>query len=208
VSAQSRPALVTGGAGFIGSHLVDRLVQDGWRVRVLDDFSSGREENLAAVRSQVELLRGDVCDPDAVAKAVERVEVVFHLAAVASVPRSVGDPLGTDAINLGGTLRILDAARRAGARRVVFASTSAAYGESPELPKRESLPVDLASPYALQKHAAELLHGQQERERALQHQWQMAQLEAKERAHKDEVARQQREMEIRLAREQVADAPH
>jgi nucleoside-diphosphate-sugar epimerase len=151
-----RRALVTGGAGFIGAHLVERLVDAGWSVRVLDDFSTGREENLATARDQVELVRGDVRDGDTVAKAMEEVEVVFHQAAVPSVPRSVADPLGTDAVNLGGTLRVLECARRAGVRRVVYAASSAVYGDSAELPKHERMPADPLSPYALQKYGGEV----------------------------------------------------
>jgi nucleoside-diphosphate-sugar epimerase len=151
----SRSALVTGGAGFIGGHLVERLCADGWRVRVLDDFSSGKEENLAGVDGRVELLRGDVRDADLLAKALRGVEVVFHQAAMASVPRSVAEPILTNSVNVGGTLAVLDAARLAGVRRVVYAASSSAYGDAPGLPKIETMPVDLLSPYALQKHAGE-----------------------------------------------------
>ena len=150
-----RTALVTGGAGFIGGHLVERLVADGWRVRVLDDFSSGKQENLAAVAEQIELVRGDVRDSDRLAKAVHGVEVVFHEAAVASVPRSVADPIFTNGVNVGGTLCVLEAARHAGVRRVVYAASSSAYGDAPGLPKVEDMPANLLSPYALQKHAGE-----------------------------------------------------
>jgi len=148
-------ALVTGGAGFIGSHLVERLVAEGVRVRVLDDLSTGREDNLAAVRDRVELVRGDLRDPDAVAGAVEGVAWVFHQGAVASVPASIEDPLDTDAVNVRGTLHVLEAARRAGVRRVVFASSAAIYGDGPELPCRETHAPAPRSPYALQKYAAE-----------------------------------------------------
>ena len=152
----ARRALVTGGAGFIGGHLVERLLDAGWSVRVLDDFSSGREANLRGVQGRVELRRGDVRDPVAVAEAVSGVEVVFHQAAVPSVPRSVADPLGTDAVNLGGTLRVLEAARGAGVRRLVLAASSSAYGDSALLPKREDMAPEPLSPYALQKHAGEV----------------------------------------------------
>jgi len=151
----SRSALVTGGAGFIGGHIVERLCADGWRVRVLDDFSSGKAENLAKVDGRIELLRGDVRDADLLAKAVHGMEVVFHEAAMASVPKSVAEPILTNSVNVGGTLAVLDAARLAGVRRVVYAASSSAYGDAPGLPKVETMPVDLLSPYALQKHAGE-----------------------------------------------------
>jgi UDP-glucose 4-epimerase len=151
----ARRALVTGGAGFIGGHLVAGLVADGWRVRVLDDLSSGRESNLADVADAVELVRGDVRDEATLARAVVGAEVVFHQAAVASVPRSVAEPLRTNSINLDGTLQVLEAARRAGVRRVVYAASSSAYGNSEELPKAETMAPEPLSPYALQKLAGE-----------------------------------------------------
>ena len=148
-------ALVTGGAGFIGSHLVDRLLAEGYRVRVLDDFSSGREENLARSRGQIELIRGTLCDPATVAGAVDGCELVFHEAAVPSVPRSVAEPLRTNDVNVGGTLLLLEKARHAGVRRLVFAASSAAYGDTPILPKVETMPPMPLSPYGLQKYTAE-----------------------------------------------------
>ena len=153
----SRRALVTGGAGFIGGHLVAGLVAEGWRVRVLDDFSSGRDSNLADVIDVVELLRGDVRDEAALARAVAGVEVVFHQAAVASVPASVAEPLRTSSVNLDGTLKVLEASRRAGVRRVVYAASSSAYGNDEELPKVETMQAEPLSPYALQKLTGELL---------------------------------------------------
>jgi len=155
-SASSRRALVTGGAGFIGGHLTERLLAEGWSVRVLDDFSSGREENLAAVLDRVDLLHGDVRDEKQVSRAMEGVEVVFHQAAVPSVPRSVAEPIRTNDVNVNGTLRVLEAARQAGARRVVYAASSSAYGDTPELPKVETMPATPLSPYALQKYAGEV----------------------------------------------------
>jgi len=152
----SRRALVTGGAGFIGGHLVAGLISDGWRVRVLDDFSSGFESNLAEVADVVELIRGDVREEAALARAVAGVEVVFHQAAVASVPLSVAEPLRTNSVNLEGTLKVLEASRRAGVRRVVYAASSAAYGNSEELPKVETMTPEPLSPYALQKVGGEL----------------------------------------------------
>jgi nucleoside-diphosphate-sugar epimerase len=151
-----RRALVTGGAGLIGSHIADRLVSDGWSVRILDDFSSGREENLADCQDRIELLRGDLRDPEFVARAVRDVEVVFHQAALASVPRSVAEPQRTNHVNITGTLGLLEAARRAGVRRLVFAASSSAYGDTPTLPKVETMPANPMSPYALQKYVGEV----------------------------------------------------
>lgn len=151
-----RVALVTGGAGFIGSHLADGLVAAGWRVRVLDDFSSGRKENLAHLERDAEVLEGDIRDADLLGRALRGVEVVFHEAAVPSVPRSVAEPFRTNDVNLGGTLRLLDEARSAGVRRVVFAASSSAYGDTPTLPKVEVMPATPMSPYALQKYAGEV----------------------------------------------------
>jgi UDP-glucose 4-epimerase len=148
-------ALVTGGAGFIGGHLVESLVADGWRTRVLDDFSTGREVNLAAVGGDAELVRGDVRDPDTVARAIAGVEVVFHQAAVPSVSGSVSEPVHTHCVNVLGTLHVLEAARKAGVRRLVHASSASVYGCSPDLPKCEDMPTDPGSPYALQKRTAE-----------------------------------------------------
>jgi UDP-glucose 4-epimerase len=146
---------VTGGAGFIGSHLVDGLLAEGWSVRVLDDFSSGREENLAAPDA-IELIRGDVRDADVVAAAVNGIEVVFHEAAVPSVPRSVAEPLRTHAVNADGTLLVLESARQARVRRVVFAASSSAYGDTETLPKVETMAPAPLSPYALQKYTGEV----------------------------------------------------
>jgi len=149
--------LVTGGAGFIGSHLVDALVARGEQVRVLDDFSTGRWENLAAVVDRVEVMLGDVRDVAAVAKAMEGVEVVVHLAAVASVQASVEDPRRVWAVNCGGTLNLLEAARAREIRRFVFASSAAVYGDHTDLPLREDLPPRPLSPYAASKAAGEAL---------------------------------------------------
>jgi len=153
--SQARCALVTGGAGFIGSHLVEGLLSEGWRVRVLDDFSSGCEENLAGSAERVELLRGSILDSGLLERALRGVEVVFHLAAVPSVPSSVADPIGTNAVNVDGTLAVLEGARRATARRLVFAASCAIYGDDPTLPKSEDLPPRPLSPYALQKLTGE-----------------------------------------------------
>ncbi len=150
--------LVTGGAGFIGSHVVERLLRDGHRVRVLDNFSSGSPENLtfATADSRLEIIRGDIRDPQATAAAARGVEVIFHQAAMRSVPRSVDDPLGANENNVTGTLNVLMAARESGVRRIVYASSSSIYGDRPELPKREEQPPAPISPYAVSKLAGEL----------------------------------------------------
>jgi UDP-glucose 4-epimerase len=150
-----RSALVTGGAGFIGSHLAEALVAGGCRVTVLDDLSSGKESNLAPVAGRIHFVRGSICDRGIVEKAAAGCEVVFHLAAVVSVPKTVDDPLGSAAVNETGSLNVLDAARAAKARRVVFASSSAVYGDDPTLPKREDMPPKPLTPYAVQKLAVE-----------------------------------------------------
>ena len=149
-------ALVTGGAGFIGSHLVQRLVGLGHQVRVLDDFSTGREENLQEVWERIEVVRGDVADPHVVQPAMEGVTWVFHQAALASVPKSVEDPLATHRVCATGTLVVLQAARQAGVKRVVYAGSSSAYGDQPTAAKRESDPPMPLSPYAAAKLAGEL----------------------------------------------------
>ena len=151
-----KSALVTGGAGFIGSHLAERLVADGVAVRVLDDFSSGREANLEGFGERVTLLRGDLRDRDLLGRAIEGVEVVFHEAAVPSVPRSVAEPERTNDVNVSGTLALLELARQHGVRRVDFAASSSAYGDTPTLPKVESMPPMPMSPYALQKLTGEI----------------------------------------------------
>lgn len=147
--------LVTGGAGFIGSHLVDALTKQGKTVRVLDNFSTGDPGNLEAVRDRLEVYEADIIDLDSVRRAMRGVEVVFHQAALASVPRSVADPLATHNACVNGTLHILQAAREAGVRRVVYAASSSAYGASTKLPKSESDPTLPLSPYAAAKLAGE-----------------------------------------------------
>lgn len=146
-------ALVTGGAGFIGSHLVDALLAAGARVRVLDDFSTGRAENLAGA-ADAAVTRGSVTDYEAVRRLVEGCDVVFHQAAVASVPRSVEDPRASHAVNVGGTVNVLEAARHAGVRRVVLAGSAAIYGTRDDAAHEDDLPAP-ASPYAVEKLAAE-----------------------------------------------------
>jgi nucleoside-diphosphate-sugar epimerase len=147
--------LVTGGGGFIGSHLVDRLLGDGHRVRVLDNFATGRRENLLGVLDDIELVEGDIQSYERVHNAVRGCEVVLHQAALPSVPRSVQDPLTSNASNVVGTLNVLLAARDSGVRRVVYASSSSIYGANPALPKREDLIPEPISPYAVAKLAGE-----------------------------------------------------
>ena len=147
--------LVTGGAGFIGSHLVEELVARGHTVRVLDNFSTGDPTNLERVRDQVRVIDGDITDRTTVRAAVQGVEVVFHQAALASVPRSVADPLATHQACVNGTLHVLLAAKECGVRRVVYAASSSAYGNSSRLPKCETDPTAPLSPYAAAKLAGE-----------------------------------------------------
>lgn len=149
-------ALVTGGAGFIGSHLVRSLAAQGTRVRVVDNLSSGSLDSLEGVLPDVEFVEGDIRDEALMARATEGISVVYHQAAIASVPLSMERPDLVHAVNVGGTLTVLEAARRAGVRRVVYAASSAVYGNNPQLPKREDLPADPQSPYAAAKHAGEL----------------------------------------------------
>ena len=146
--------LVTGGAGFIGSNVAEALVRRGDRVRILDNFSTGRRENLAGLDG-LETVEGDLRSIGDVRRAVVGVEGVFHQAALRSVPRSVDDPLSTNDVNVGGTLNLLMASRDAQVRRVVYASSSSAYGDDPALPKVETLPANPISPYAVAKLAAE-----------------------------------------------------
>ncbi len=147
--------LVTGGGGFIGSHLVEGLLADGHAVRVLDNFSTGSIENLAGLQDRVEIVTGDIISPADVQAAMRGVELVFHQAALASVPRSVADPLATHRACVDGTLNVLLAARDARVRRVVYAASSSAYGNSVRLPKTETDPTNPLSPYAVAKLAAE-----------------------------------------------------
>jgi len=148
--------LVTGGAGFIGSNTVDELVQRGHGVVVLDDLSSGKEDNLAEIRNKITLIKGSITDIELVRKAMHDAEFVLHLGARTSVPRSVKDPLETNRINVEGTLNVLVAAKEMKVKRVVFAASSSAYGETPTLPKDETMQPEPISPYGVTKYVGEL----------------------------------------------------
>jgi nucleoside-diphosphate-sugar epimerase len=149
--------LVTGGAGFIGSHIVNRLVSDGERVRVIDNLASGNASNLAGVHGEIEFIEGDIRDQAVVRQAMSGIDYVLHHAAQPSVPLSVADPGMTYAVNVGGTMSLLSAAMESGIRRFVFASTSAVYGDDPTSPKSEYLMPKPISPYASSKLAGEQL---------------------------------------------------
>jgi nucleoside-diphosphate-sugar epimerase len=146
--------LVTGGAGFIGSHLAEELVRRGQRVRVVDSLITGKRANLAHIKD-VEFLEGDLADMPVAVRAVAGMDYVLHQAAIPSVPRSVKDPITSNRANVDASLNVLVAARDAGVKRVVYAGSSAAYGDTPTLPKREDMPTDPLSPYALQKLVVE-----------------------------------------------------
>jgi UDP-N-acetylglucosamine/UDP-N-acetyl-alpha-D-glucosaminouronate 4-epimerase len=148
--------LVTGGAGFIGSNTVDELVRRGHGVVVLDDLSSGKEDNLAEVRSKITFMKGSITDIEVVQKAMLQADYVIHLAARTSVPRSVKDPVDTNRINVDGTLNVLVAARDNKVKRVVFAASSSAYGDTPTLPKSEEMQPVPISPYGVSKYVGEL----------------------------------------------------
>jgi nucleoside-diphosphate-sugar epimerase len=151
----SGKALVTGGGGFIGSHLVERLLHDGNQLRVLDNFATGHRANLAGVDGEYELVEGDIQSYERVHNAVRGCDLVFHVAALPSVPRSIQDPLTSTASNVTGTLNVLLAARDEGVRRVVFASSSSVYGPQREFPQREEAAARPISPYGVSKLAAE-----------------------------------------------------
>ena len=155
MSSPGETALVTGGAGFIGSHLVNRLLADGYAVRVLDNFATGRRSNLSEIESEIELIEGDIQSYERVHNSVKGCDLVFHQAALPSVPRSVQDPLTSTAVNVTGTLNVLLASRDEGVRRVVYASSSSVYGANPELPKREEMATLPMAPYAVSKLAGE-----------------------------------------------------
>jgi UDP-glucose 4-epimerase len=148
-------AVVTGGAGFIGHHLVSGLLEAGWGVSVIDDLSTGNPRRLAACASRIRFVEGDVRDPTALDRAMAGSDVVFHEAAIPSVARSISDPRRSNDVNVTGTIEVMLAAARANVRRLVFAGSSSVYGSSPELPRRERQRADPRSPYAASKLAAE-----------------------------------------------------
>jgi nucleoside-diphosphate-sugar epimerase len=150
----SNTYLVTGGAGFIGSHLAETLLRRGATVRVVDNFLTGKRENLAHL-AQAEFIEGDLADPEVARRAVAGIDYVLHQAAIPSVPRSVLDPVTSNRANIDATLNVLVAARDAGVKRVVYAGSSSAYGNAPTLPKVETMPTAPLSPYALQKLVGE-----------------------------------------------------
>jgi UDP-glucose 4-epimerase len=152
---EARQCLVTGGGGFIGSHLVEQLLKQGWRVRVLDNFCTGKPANLAGVLDRIELIRGSITDEKTASETVAGCDVVFHLAALPSVARSVVDPLTSHHVCATGTLQMLDATRRSGVRRLVYAASSSAYGGTPGVLRSEDDPVAPLSPYAASKLAGE-----------------------------------------------------
>ncbi|MBP5616981.1 MAG: NAD-dependent epimerase/dehydratase family protein [Elusimicrobiaceae bacterium] len=145
--------LVTGGAGFIGSHTVDELVRQGQQVTVLDNLSDGKLENLASVSGQISFLNADICDFSALLHACKTVDYIIHLAALTSVPGSIAAPAETSKINVLGTANVLEAAKQCGVKRVIFASSAAVYGTRPELPYKEDTPENCQSPYAWSKQA-------------------------------------------------------
>jgi UDP-glucose 4-epimerase len=148
--------LVTGGACFIGSHVFGRLVAEGRAVRVVDNLVTGFRHNLEDVLDRVDFIKGDICDPDVCDDVVQGIETVFHVAALPSVPRSMADPIGTHNTNVNGTLNLLESSRRVGVKRFVYSSSSSAYGDTPTLPKRESMEPLPRSPYAAAKLSGEL----------------------------------------------------
>ena len=148
--------LVTGGAGFIGSNIVDELVRRGASVTVLDDLSAGKESNLAGVRDKIDFQVGSITDLSVTQKACEGADYVIHLAARTSVPRSVKDPIESNRVNIDGTLNVLVSARDAKVKRLVYAASSSAYGETPALPKVETMPAAPISPYGVTKYVGEL----------------------------------------------------
>jgi UDP-glucose 4-epimerase len=157
-TAQQTTVLVTGGCGFIGSHLVEALAKKGYKIRILDDMSTGKLDNIKSFSSpDIEILVGNVADFKTVEAAVTGCTYVFHEAAIASVPKSVDDPIGTGRINYGGTLNVLEAARNQGVRRVVFAGSAAVYGDEPTIPKTESMSTNPLTPYGIDKLASELM---------------------------------------------------
>lgn len=147
--------LVTGGAGFIGSNIVSVLVEKGYEVKVLDNFSSGKRENLKGFENDIELIEGDIRSYHIVQESLKDVDIVLHQAALPSVPRSIKDPITSNEVNINGTLNILEASVAAKVRRVIYASSSSVYGDNPQLPKHESMMTNPLSPYAVSKLSGE-----------------------------------------------------
>ena len=154
--ALTTKALVTGGAGFIGSNLADELIRQGARVNIIDNFATGFQENLDEITGDFDFIEGDINDDAAVAKAIEGVDIIFHEAALPSVPRSVDNPAETHAVCVNGTFNLLLKAKEAGVRRFIYAASSSAYGDQPVLPKVETMRPDPLSPYAVAKLTGEL----------------------------------------------------
>jgi nucleoside-diphosphate-sugar epimerase len=155
IDEMSKTFLVTGGAGFIGSHIVRRLLKEGAAVRVVDNLSTGKRDRLSGVEGSIEFIEDDLTDPSVCDRAVRGIEYVLHQAAVPSVQRSVQDPVGTNRANITGTLNLLESCRKHGVRRLVYAASSSAYGDTQVLPKREDMAPNPLSPYALQKFVGE-----------------------------------------------------
>lgn len=147
--------LLTGGAGFIGSNIAEELITRGESVRILDNFSTGKRENLRNIENQIELIEGDIRNYDTVQKAIRGIDIVIHQAALPSVPRSIDDPITSNDVNINGTLNLLNASKEAKVKRFVFASSSAIYGDNPVLPKREEMLPEPLSPYAVNKLTGE-----------------------------------------------------
>ncbi|HUI30636.1 MAG TPA: SDR family oxidoreductase [Candidatus Acidoferrales bacterium] len=147
--------LVTGGAGFIGSNIVEELLRRGQEVRVLDNFSTGKRQNIEKIQERIELIEGNICSYHIVRRAAVGVDVILHQAALPSVPRSIADPITSNEVNVDGTLNVLNAAKECGVKRIVFASSSSVYGNATELPKHEGLNSNPMSPYAVSKLAGE-----------------------------------------------------
>ena len=155
MSAKLSTCLVTGGAGFIGSHIATRLVEQGSNVRILDNLSTGHLRNIEHLGTDVEFIKGDVSNAKVVREAVAGIDTVFHQAALPSVPLSIDDPIATHEACVTGAVNVLNESRLAGVRRVVYAGSSSAYGDNPDMPKRESMTPEVLSPYAAAKLATE-----------------------------------------------------
>jgi len=156
MAVEIKKALITGGAGFIGSHIAEALVTSGCQVTILDNLASGHLENIAAFSNRITFIKGDIRDDTILMQACNACDVIFHQAAIVSVTKTVDEPVSSAEVNDLGTLKVLDAARRSNVRRVVLASSSAVYGDDPQLPKVESMTAKPLSPYAVQKLTNEL----------------------------------------------------